>query len=600
MVNKVLGTGRQQQLQRLLWGALAAGSWSAHAETMYNHEAVIPPQCYTQTAGKYNPCYICHQSHPQGTRINYMDDADIQGDYSFSVIGATNHWENLFQPRLAEIASVTDDSILEYVRQDNYSALMNTAVAGYTPDLTGLADPGVAFDDQGFARDGSGWVAFNYKPLPSTFWPTNGNFDDVIIRLPLAFRQDTGGNENRALYLLNLSLVEMAIKDLDSISIPVTNESLIGLDLDGDNLLGTAVRMLRRDQYLGAAADKIVERQQYPVGTEFIHTVRYLDVSGDGSIAPSRRLKELRYSRKYRTLSEVALRYVFNQEQREKAEEKLPHYSWAKPAPQAGMNNKLGWQIQGWIEDESGDLRLQNYEENFFCMGCHTTIGTHIDSTLAFPRKVTGAAGWGYINLKGMEDAPNYGEKIGEIATYLERVGGGDEFRQNGEMTQRWFNGDGSVNSRAVGQADVYTLLIPSTERALALNKAYQRTVSEQSFYLGRDAVLGEPVNVFATVDQDRVPVLPANRQYHYDLRLQWPDLSPVISDPDSAVVEEPVITPPGTWQPTPDSEENENAANVSETSGDRKGGAFSFAVLLVFLALAATLKRRVSQVARS
>ncbi|MDP2607565.1 MULTISPECIES: hypothetical protein [unclassified Oceanobacter] len=586
VLSKVWGRGQQQQLQQLICMVIAGWPLLASAETMHNHEAVIPPQCYTQTEGKFNPCYVCHQSHPQGTRINYMDDGDIQGDYSFSELGETNHWSNLFKPRLAEIANVSDEYILDYVRQDNYSALMATPNAGYTPDLTHLADPRLAFDGQGFARDGSGWVAFNYKPLPSTFWPTNGSFDDVMIRLPPVFRQDTGGNDSRSLYLLNLSLLEMTIKDLDNISIPVTDESLLGLDLDGDNTLGLAVRMQRREQYLGAAATIDLVRQQYPVGTEFIHTVRYLDISRHGDIEPSRRLKELRYSRKYRQLSEVALRYAFNQEHREKAEEKLPHYSWAQPASQAGMNNKLGWQIQGWIENESGDLRLQNYEENAFCMGCHTTTGTHIDSTLAFPRKVTGAAGWGYINLKGMNDVANYGDSLGEIASYFERVGGGDEFRQNGEMIERWFNGDGSVNKAAVATADVYTLLIPSTERALALNKAYQRTVLEQSFYLGRDAVLGDPVNVFATVDQDHVPVLPASRQYHYDLRLQWPDLSPAMVAADIS---------------SPDSHRNESAADASQArhdAGAAHGGAWSFAALGVLLTLAAMLRRRIRQVA--
>ena len=32
-----------------------------------------------------------------------------------------------------------------------------------------------------------------------------------------------------------------------------------------------------------------------------------------------------------------------------------------------------------------------------------------------------------------------WGEIDGEFLTYLERVGGGDEFRQNEEMIERWF-----------------------------------------------------------------------------------------------------------------------------------------------------------------
>src|SRR3546814_2792844 len=54
----------------------------------------------------------------------------------------------------------------------------------WIPDL----DPAQGFDDTGFARDGSGWRAFRYKPFPGTFWPTNGASDDVLIRLPAIFR----------------------------------------------------------------------------------------------------------------------------------------------------------------------------------------------------------------------------------------------------------------------------------------------------------------------------------------------------------------------------------------------------------------------------
>jgi len=32
------------------------------SDTLYNREAVIPPQCYTKTEGVNNPCYTCHQT----------------------------------------------------------------------------------------------------------------------------------------------------------------------------------------------------------------------------------------------------------------------------------------------------------------------------------------------------------------------------------------------------------------------------------------------------------------------------------------------------------------------------------------------------------
>ena len=110
---------------------------------------------------------------------------------------------------------------------------------------------------------------------------------------------------------------------------------------------------------------------------------------------------------------------------------------------QYGLDNGNGWAIHGFIEDRKGRLRSLTYEENFSCMGCHNSVGSTIDKTFSFPRKLDGAAGWGYINLKGMPDAPNKGESTGEIATYLARVGGGSEFRNNDEMTARWFRPDG-------------------------------------------------------------------------------------------------------------------------------------------------------------
>jgi hypothetical protein len=375
-------------------------------------------------------------------------------------------------------------------------------------------------------------------------------------------------------------------------SIPVTSEKMLERDLDGDNKLGQATRLIRREYYLGAAEAIPLVRQQYPVGTEFLHTVRYLNVV-NGETEPARRIKELRYSRKYKMVSEAALAFFYNGEYREKADARLPRYSWAAPAEQAGMNNKIGWTVQGWIENANGQLRLQNYEENVFCMGCHTTLGTTIDSTFAFPRKVTGAAGWGYINLKGMADAPNYGEQTGEIATYLQRVGGGDEFRQNPEMLARWFDTNGNVDAEKVSHSDVYRLISPSPERALALNKAYRRIVAEQSFYLGRDAVLGQSVHVFEQVAQDNVPLLPDDQQFHYDLRLQWPDNEPEVVATDS--------TSPTTAESPTNNTPDTPATPANDDLSASRGGVLAVGSLLVFSLLVWLLRfRRTSPESRS
>ena len=56
------------------------------------------------------------------------------------------------------------------------------------------------------------------------------------------------------------------------------------------------------------------------------------------------------------------------------------------------------------------------------------------------------------------------------------------------KMLMRWFNQDGTVNKKKVKSATNLYGLVPSKERALALNKAYKTIVDEQSYLFGRDA----------------------------------------------------------------------------------------------------------------
>lgn len=510
----------------LRWTSILLGclvfNHSLAADSLTNPEAVIPSQCYTKTEGNFNPCYVCHQSYSETRPLNYMKDGELQGEYSFSDFGATNRWSNLFKSRETEIGKISDDEILQYVRQDNYTDLLGIDSEGYVPDLHGLHLAEKAFAKNGLAKDGSGWMAFNYKPFPSTFWPTNGSFDDVMIRLPEKFQQFDSGQYSSDVYLVNLALLEMVIKDLNTLTIHEVDERQLNIDLDGDGKLQVTDELMMRNFYIGKATSVETRSQQYPVGTEFLHSVRYLDVNEDGEIVPAARMKELRYSVKYKSLNDEAILFMYNQERREKEEGRMPKYAWAKPAGLAGLNNKMGWYVQGWIEGADGALRAATFEENLFCMGCHTTIGSTIDHSFSFPRKVPGAKGWGYLNLRGMEDVPTYGEEKGEFLTYFERVGGGDEFRQNTEMLDKWFKNGSEVNSEKVMNADIYQLIIPTKKRALALNKAYKLIVDEQSFIKGRDAVIGHPTNVFSEVDGDQVPLLPEEKQFNYDLRLSW------------------------------------------------------------------------------
>ncbi|HJR70684.1 MAG TPA: hypothetical protein VKA43_11630 [Gammaproteobacteria bacterium] len=488
----------------------------------YNREAVIPPQCYTRTEGVHNPCYVCHQNQRAGGE-NTMNDADLQVAYTFSDVGTTNHWLNLFENRSTRVAAMGDEEILAWIDGDNYSELPGRLEAagfgGYVPDLAGLEQGAAAFDADGFARDGSGWVAFNYKPLPSTFWPTNGSTDDVMIRLPDAFRRTANGTLSRDAYRANLAILEANVKGLATIDTRPIDETVLDVDVDGDGALGMATRIARISSFVGAASEHLLLPPLYPQGTEFLHTVRYVGIRADGTVGISRRMKEVRYMRKSSIMPLAQLAELYREEQYAKEAGYLPGYinRW-----QQGLDNEMGWLVQGFIEDRNGRLRVQTYEETLFCMGCHTSLGATIDKTFAFPRKVDGAAGWGYIELHGMPDAPNVGETLGEIATYLERVGGGSEFRNNDEMLARWFAADGTLDRAKVAAADVHELISPSRERALALNKAYRTIVADQDYVFGRDAVIVPPRNVYDEVDPETAPTLGADRFFEWDIRLDW------------------------------------------------------------------------------
>ncbi len=495
----------------------------APVHTVFNKESIIPPMCYTRTEGKFNPCYVCHQDEKAG-RENKMNDGELQSAYSFSDVGLTNQWENLFEDRRDKVDAISDEEIQAWVAEDNYSRLAERLRAenfeGWIPDLENLQLAAEAFDSEGFAKDGSHWVAFNYKPFPSTFWPTNGSTDDVMIRLPEPFRTTVAGDYSRDIYKTNLAIVESKIKGLSEISVNSVDEIKVGVDLDGNNTLEVVNRITNVSDYVGAAKGYFSPANMYPLNTEFLHSVRYVGVDSNGDIYVPPRMKELRYMSKKFILTQSAMDEAYRQEHYDKEQGNLPGYI---DRGHHGLDNEMGWLITGFLENKKGELRYNTFEENMFCMGCHTSIGSTIDKTFSFPRKVDGAEGWGYIDLRGMPDAPNKGEEKGEIATYFERVGGGGEFRSNPEMQERWFTKSGEPDYAKINQAaDVYELIMPSPERAMALNKAYKAIVHEQDFIFGRDATIEAPSNVYNEIDNETSPTLPPRFNYSWNIQLDW------------------------------------------------------------------------------
>lgn len=513
------------------------------SRTLVNTTAYIPSQCYTATEGPdntaFNPCYTCHV---RSRAPNYINDYDLQLEYSFPGPAQENPWTNLFVDRRAQIAAISDADILAYVREDNYrdedgaitlARVLAAPPAGWDADGDGVwsgyvPDCWFAFDDEGFDRrpDGeiSGWRAFSYMPLPATFWPAAGSTDDVLIRLPAIYRQTEDGALDLEIYKVNLAIVEALITRRDVAIAPV-DETRLGVDLDKDGALGTAETIAydwaplegRNMSYVGAA--RLAQQRGaaplaaglYPLGTEFLHTVRYIDLDARGDVRMAARIKELRYGVKTRwqTYADLEEGALAEAKERDAFPDRIELFIGDV---ETGVPNGAGWRYQAFIEDAEGELRPQTFEETIFCMGCHGGVGVTDDSSFAFPRKLiageTHAYGWYHWtqrSLRGTPEALRADEK-NELAFYLETAGAGDEFRSNDEIIERFLSEDGTVHPDLAAELaqDVTVLLFPSAERALMLNKAYVLIVREQSFVNGRDAIIAPPENVHRRLEPNQ------------------------------------------------------------------------------------------------
>ena len=496
-----------------------------------NPVAYIPPQCYTRTSDgpgtpAHNPCYVCHvRSRPP----NFVDDVQLQLVWSLPPAARNNPWTNLFSPAVARAVPRSDEEILAYVRKSNYfddeghialAEALRAVPAAWDDDHDGrwagfVPDVWYRFDDRGFDHrpDGSadGWRAYAYDPFPGTFFPTNGSMGDVLIRLDPVMRQDAAGREDLGVYAVNLAIVEALAKRAD-VAIDPTDEKILGVDLDLDGALGRATRVAfdggdgtgaTRMRYVGRARDERsfpIAPGLLPLRTELFHSVRYLDVAEGGGVRMAARMKELRYAKKVRWLGYTALRAKVAAEtieQRDAHDGTIQIYSELE----RGVANGAGWILQGFIEDRDGALRPQTFEESVFCVGCHGGIGVTTDSVFSLPRKLASRAGsrvpqdgWFHGSQHDLHGLPEPRGRDGryEYTRYLAENGAGDELRENAEVIARFFDAQGALRPDAVARlhSDISTLLVPSPERALALDRAYRAVVDEQSFDRGRDAVL--------------------------------------------------------------------------------------------------------------
>ncbi|MAR01734.1 MAG: hypothetical protein CMI00_14500 [Oceanospirillaceae bacterium] len=511
------------------------------ADVSENPVAYVPPQCYTtpvEGETVHNPCYVCHTA---SKRPNNLNDIDVQLAYSFPERGLINNWDNTFKDRTAAIADISDEEIQEYTAQDNYQSenggiILAAKLAsppeqwdrnrngkwdGYIPDAW------FNFDENGFdvAPNGeySGWRVYAYYPFPGTFMPTNGSTDDVMIRLPQAFRELPDGTYDQETYEVNLAIVEAMMKEKDVPLTPV-NEAKFNVDLNGNGLEDIATfvhydwspREGRMMTYVGRAKTLLdagelhIAARLMPEGTEFLHSVRYLDTRGEKTgLAP--RMKELRYAYKNSWRDYNQLRIIVDKEIKERHD--FPDRTKRLTGNmESGLNLPHGWTYQGFIEDDAGELRPQTYEETFACMGCHGYTGSSNDTNISFSRKFDAGTsyrdGWYYWlekDLSGVAD-PLREDGQGEFSYYLKNNPTGNEFRDNPEVLARFFDEQGQPREDAFAtlQQDISYLLMPSKERALKLNKAYRVIVDEQSFIDGRDPVVTPLSNIYHEVELDQ------------------------------------------------------------------------------------------------
>lgn len=521
--------------------------------TVVHPGAYVTSQCYTKTedtaGGTHNPCFTCHINSEEP---NYVDDWDLQESYAFGEITQTNPFTNLFKDRTSLVEAISDDEILEYVRSDNYfdadgrimlaEILKNVpaewdfngdgAWSGYMPDCY------FNFDGEGFDKDiednYTGWRAFGYYPFLGTFWPTNGSTDDVLIRLPESMRQDANGSFDLEVYKLNFAIVEALIKGED-IGIEPTDENKYGVDLNQNGTLDIAEKVVYnwvKPQYdlstqliydfsmyyvgkakaLQVSNELLMAPGLYPKNTEFLHTVRYIDVDDNGTISMAKRMKELRYGVKKYWNNYSQLKNLTMSEIKEKDD--FPNrLRTILGNSEFGLGNGQGWLYMGFIEDKDGYLRPQTREETLFCIGCHSGIGAIADSTFVFPRKLGHDAqqmGWYHWtqSVKGFKDMkePMLADGRYEYTLYLEQNHAGDEFRDNSEVMDKFFDDNGTLKQAEIDQLrnDISHLIIPTPERALTLNKAYKVIVDEQSYIYGRDAHVAPVTNVHEKVEIDQ------------------------------------------------------------------------------------------------
>ncbi len=107
-------------------------------------------------------------------------------------------------------------------------------------------------------------------------------------------------------------------------------------------------------------------------------------------------------------------------------------------------------------------------EETTACIGCHGGTGATVDATFSFARKLgdgARASGWYSLEERGASGIPEprRADGRGEYEVWLEQVGGGDDFRTNTEVEQKFFGAGGKLKPEMVRALakDISVLIVP-------------------------------------------------------------------------------------------------------------------------------------------
>jgi len=503
-----------------------------------NPYANIPAQCYIETShGTQNACLFCHSNAPARQGLgNTLAQAgadssvgNLQLHYAFSPSDRftkspnINPWENILFPQSIDRAMRKQNirshkwDMASYIKEDNWTPAYKNKQGVPTQSNSGIKDDAFRLfpalnplslpaDKDGFVRTmiqkeslfrdtkgfNTGWRSINFMPY-GIFSPHTGSVSAVYIRLKTLFMQNTHGVYTLDIYNKNLQLLEKAIQDRLS-----PNET----------------------HYLGKAKHIAIDKGLFPLGTEFVHPLHYVDTKAKRFKGlRANRIKELRYSYKYKMFYPTEVTHK---------EEDAPLYYQEE---ESWIDNGAGWYLSAFIEDSQGRLRGQTPEELLQCVGCHSSTygfepaqftsgtGNTIDTVWSFSRKFSEELGWKEMDYMGYKKNPfalnnttsgiaqrgdpiNRETKIGEFRYFLNHVVGASLY---GNMPKSMEDYLKKTIQKTKGYSEDFPVLnfssVHSLKHTQTLRLALMREFTAKKDYLDMNGFIQAPL-LYPTRDE--------------------------------------------------------------------------------------------------